>query len=341
MRFIARGARPEDLDDIYNLAHTFDLLNLPPDKKRIAKMIQWSQDSFRGEVEDDKGKYIFVVEDTKHQMTVGCSQIIGKHGTTENPSYSFEVLTTERFSQELGVGFVHRILRMKATTDGPTELGGLILTPNYRGRPEKVGKILSLMRLVYIGMFRKKFKRELYAEMAPPLVDNKRSDFWESLGRKFTGMSYQEANQLSLQDKKFISSLFPSEDIYVCLLNSKARLVIGKVGFETQPAYRLLKRLGFSYNNEVDPFDGGPHIAALCDEIPMIQNGSFYNKIKPISMERSHVLTQKGYFGFVRSGEFYGGYSPYEVDNEELRLPEEVCSTYDLTASDKLYVTAE
>ena len=335
MRFIVRGARTQDLDKIRRLAHQFPLLNLPPDRGEIAERIRVSQASFRGEMDLPKSRYIFVAEDTKNQLVVGCSQIVGKHGTPQNPAYSFKLHTKERFSRELDVGFVHRLLRMKVTTDGPTEMGGLILDPDYRRRPEGVGRLLSLIRFVYIGMFPERFEKKLYAEMAPPLTDNGRSDFWESIGRRFTGMSYKEADRLSRQDKKFISSLFPEDDIYLCLLDPRARLVLGRVGFQTQRAYSLLKKVGFTYNHEVDPFDGGPHLEVLCDEVPLIKNGASYK----LKLDQKVSLLQEGYFGMIRSGTFYGGYSSYFVEDNHVFLPEEACKTCHLSASDSVYVT--
>ena len=335
MRFIARGAKSEDLKGLYELAHQFPLLNLPPDKKVIEEKITISQSSFRGDLVGPNSQYIFVVEDIKNQLIVGCSQVIGKHGTRDNPAYSFEVHTKERFSKELDVGFVHRILRMKVTRDGPTEVGGLVLSLDYRRRPERVGRLLSLIRFVYIGMFKERFEKELYAQMAPPLTDDGRSDFWESLGRRFTGMSYQEADGLSRQDKEFISGLFPESDIYLCLLDARARLVLGRVGYQTQRAYRLLRELGFTYKNEVDPFDGGPHIGTLRDEMPMIKRGATYK----VKFDDKQAFTNEGYFGFMKSGDFYGGHSPYRVEGEDIYLPESVYSTYGLNDSESVYIT--
>ena len=335
MRFRVREAKPEDQEALFKLSTQFPLLSLSADQKEIEEKIEISRASFRGELEVSKSKYIFVVEDLKNHVTVGCSQIIGKHGTVKRPSYSFEVHKKERFSKELDVGFVHQFLRMKMTTDGPTELGGLILNLDYRRRPEGVGKLLSLIRFVYIGMFREKFEKELYAEMAPPLTEEGRSDFWEALGRRFTGMSYTEADRLSRQDKEFISSLFPEDDIYLCLLDPKARLVMGRVGYQTQRAYYLLRKLGFSYKYEVDPFDGGPHIGILRDEMSIIKKGSTYK----LKLNGKFPLTKNGYFGFIRSGSFYGGHAAFHIEGEDLYLSEDVGKAYELSEDDSIYIT--
>ena len=72
-------------------------------------------------------------------------------------------------------------------------------------------------------------------------------------------LSYREADHLSRRQKEFIETLFPSYPIYVSLLSPEAQGVIGQVGEGSRPAAHLLSKLGFKFENRVDPFDGGPH----------------------------------------------------------------------------------
>ena len=99
MRFIIRGVRSEDEGTLFQLAQQFPLLNLPSDKKAIQEKIEISRASFQGALEKTKSLYLFVAEDLKNNSIVGCSQIIGKHGTPENPTYSFQIHKKERFSK--------------------------------------------------------------------------------------------------------------------------------------------------------------------------------------------------------------------------------------------------
>ena len=271
MNFIVRAAQESDLNDLYDLARQFSLLNLPAEKKTISNQIEKSQDSFANKLPIEKARYLFVLEDLENKWVIGSSQIKAKHGTQELPTYSFQILKKERFSRSLGVGFIHQILRLKINQDGPTEIGGLVVDKGYRRRPEKVGRLMSLSRFMYIAHQPKQFSHELHSEMAPPLTEEGRSEFWEALGRRFTGMPYQEADLLSHQNKEFIHSLFPEEDIYLCLLDSKARLVLGQVGPDTRPALHLLEKIGFKQKDEVDPFDGGPHLGATTAEVKPIK----------------------------------------------------------------------
>lgn len=335
MNFIVRGANLDDLNNLLPLARQFSLLNLPADKKIISEKINLSLESFRGERPKEEAKYVLVVEDVENKFIAGSAQIVAKHGIPGEPSYSFEIHKKERFSRDLGVGFIHQILRLKINEDGPTEIGGLVVDHSYRSRPEKVGKLVSLLRFLYIGMYPDQFEDTLYAQMAPPLTEENRSEFWESLGRRFTGMPYQEADLLSQKNKEFISSLFPEEDIYLCLLDAKARLVLGRVAQETQPALHLLESIGFAYMNEVDPFDGGPHLSAKTKNITLIKNAGFYK----VSAERPGQFMEQGLISIVRDNIFRGGHSSCAVMGSDILLPEKTMQVMELSPGEQIYFT--
>ena len=190
MNFLVRPVKMEDKDRLLGLARQFSLFNLPNNEKKISEKIDLSLQSFAGKVSKEESNYVFVCEDIENNWVVGSSQIKSKHGSEKNPTYSFKLSKKEMFSKSLGVGFIHQVLKLKVTTEGPTELGGLVVHRDYRSRPEKVGKLTSLSRFVYIAKNPGLFNKELHSEMAPPLTKEGRNEFWESLGRRFTGMPY-------------------------------------------------------------------------------------------------------------------------------------------------------
>jgi arginine N-succinyltransferase len=108
------------------------------------------------------------------------------------------------------------------------------------------------------------------SELMPPLEPNGTSLLWESLGRQFTGLSYQEADRLSQTNKEFIRALFPQDPLYATLLPPHVQELIGKVGPETQSVERMLREIGFAYAHRIDPFDGGPHFHARTDDITLV-----------------------------------------------------------------------
>lgn len=311
MSFIVRSIRETDYEDLMALAKQFTLLNLPADPKVLKQKIKNSIQSFAGKLKKEQAEYLFVLEDLEAERVVGTCLILAKHGTEKYPHYFFKIFEKRRQSPNLGVGFIHSVLRLGETTDGPTEIGGLLLDRGYRRRPEKLGRLLSLSRFVYMGLHPNSFEEDVLCELSPPLTDEGRSEFWEALGRRFTGMNYQEADRVSQQHKGFIKTLFPEEDIYLCLLDSSARLVIGEVAEETRGARHLLEKIGFVYKKEVDPFDGGPHFGSRLKEISVIKKG----KMLKVS-EGGKKLTKEALLGFEENGQYYCAHTFVEVEKE-------------------------
>jgi arginine N-succinyltransferase len=163
------------------------------------------------------------------------------------------------------------VLRIGFSYDGPTELGGLVVAPAHRGAPERFGQLISYVRFPFIAAHPALFREELLAELLPPLEPDGTSRLWEAFGRRFTGLSYAEADLLSSENKSFVRDLFPSGMIYASLLSPEAQAVIGKVGAQTRGVERMLRRIGFRYAKRIDPFDGGPHFVAQREEVSLIR----------------------------------------------------------------------
>ena len=197
--------------------------------------------------------------------------IFGQLGRKDAPYIYLDVIDEERYSETLDKHFKHTTLSIGYSYNGPTEIGGLILAPDYRKAAERLGQFVSYVRFLYIRMHRELFRDEVLAELLPPLEPDGTSHLWDAVGHKFTGLSYAEADRLSKQNKEFIRGLFPEGPIYATLLSSKSQEVIGKVGVQTRGVEKMLRRIGFRYAERVDPFDGGPHFSAPTDEITLVQ----------------------------------------------------------------------
>src|SRR5687768_1015017 len=122
MSFFIRSARHDDVVQLVELAKQFALLNLPGDRSVLSKKIDRSVQSFAGELPKDQAEYLFVLEDTEESTIVGSSLIIAKHGNEVAPHCYFKVLKRDHFSQNLGIGFIHQVLRFQLDTEGPTEI---------------------------------------------------------------------------------------------------------------------------------------------------------------------------------------------------------------------------
>jgi arginine N-succinyltransferase len=267
---ILRPVDRSDLDAIVELARLLDSMNLPADEQFIAERIELSLASFAGQLDDRREAiYVFALEDTERGRCVGTSSIIAKHGRPGMPYFWLAVTTEERRSSELGRRFVHRKLELKSTEDGPTEIGGIIVDPAYRGHPGKCGKALSIVRFAYVSLHPDHFEREVIAEMLSPFDGPGRNRLWDAFGAKFTGLSYREADRLSARSKQFIADLFPRDPVYVTLFPEDVQAVIGES--TATAAIRILEKVGFHPLNQVDPFDGGPYLGAARDAIRSVR----------------------------------------------------------------------
>ena len=263
----------DDLDDLFDLSGKVSFINLPHDKEIIRNKIACSLQSFKSPLQDlDKNYYFFVLVDLDTNKVVGVSMIHAQHGTEQEPHFFLKVSQEHKYSKTINTGFVHGTLKLGLDSDGPTEIGGLVLHPDYRGNGQKLGKQISFVRFLYMATHPERFKEDVHSELMPPLDKDGRSALWEAIGRRFMNMDYQEADVLSRSNKEFILSLFPSENIYMTLLPVEARNAIGKVGNDTKPVKKMLKSIGFHYTHEVDPFDGGPHYRCKLKEILPIKN---------------------------------------------------------------------
>jgi arginine N-succinyltransferase len=157
-------------------------------------------------------------------------------------------------------------------------------------------------------MHREAFRDELLAELLPPLEPDGTSHLWNAVGRKFTEMTYAEADRLSKKNKEFIKGLFPEGAIYASLLPADAQDVIGRVGAQTKGVERMLRRIGFRYAWRVDPFDGGPHFTAPTDDVTLVQQsfrGRLLRRIDPAAAAavktRALVATESNEPPFFRA----------------------------------------
>jgi arginine N-succinyltransferase len=269
--FLIRDVTADDLDGLLEVAAYLDSVNLPNDRDRLRAIIAASEESFAGHRDIADRRFVFVLVDLTSGRLVGTSMIFAQHGSRRAPHVFFDVLDEERYSQTLDLHVTHRVLRIGYNYKGLTEIGGLVVRPEWRGHVAQLGKLLFHVRFMYIALHRTMFCDEVLSELMPPLQPDGTSLLWEALGRKFTGLSYQDADRLSHENKEFIRALFPEEPIYATLLPLEVQAAIGKVGPDTKGVEKMLRRVGFTYAHRIDPFDGGPHFHAHIDDVTSIR----------------------------------------------------------------------
>jgi arginine N-succinyltransferase len=265
--FGLRPAERRDLDALVELARFLDSPNLPADPAFLSERLERSELAFAAPgPPSPEREYQFALEDAAGRV-VGTSAILAKHGTPDMPHTFLRVGREARRSRTAGVVAEHVTLRLGNCADGPSELGALVLHPDARGKPGSPGKLLSWGRFAFIALYRASFESHVLAEMRAALGPEGRSAFWEAFGRRFTGMSYEEADRRSARDKQFILDLFPDTTFYASLLSESVAAQLGKVHPESLPAVELLERAGLRWIGEIDPFDAGPFYGGATDDV--------------------------------------------------------------------------
>jgi arginine N-succinyltransferase len=340
--YIIRDACIKDINDIYFLSKFLNTVNLPAHKNELEQVILNSEKSFSlQEKESIKRAFLFALSDPNDRV-IGTSQIFAKHGTLQSPHLYFQVDLNERYSKTLKKYFRHRTLRLYQSFDGPTEIGSLVLHKNYRSTPQKLGRNLSYVRFLFMAMRKDFFSHRILAELLPPLGPNFESALWEGVGRKFTGLDYYEADMLSRKNKEFITTLFPTQEIYVSLLPNNAQEVIGQVGRHSKGAGHLLSKIGFSYSHRVDPFDGGPYFEADQDNVSLIK-ATIHGRAKIITdfFEKQVSIGLCGrYLPKMPSGSrFRAIVSPYcNVKDHQIGLPSFTLSSLQINEDEEVSV---
>ncbi len=333
--YLLRPARPDDLAQILELARFLDSLNLPADESFLADRLARSERAFSqpGPPSHEREYQFVLVDET--ERAVGTCAILSKHGTPEWPHLYLRVSKEERHAKSAQIKMQHLTLQLEADTNGPSELGALVLHPDARGKPGWPGKLLSWGRFVYMALHAACFEDRVMAEMRATLDPEGRNAFWDAFGKRFTGMSYAEADRRSAVDKNFILELFPSTPFYATLLEEEVALELGQVHPETRGALHLLEQAGLHWIGEIDPFDAGPFFgAALSEVIPVreTRHVRVSREAPPRDADPCIVSSQDG-------GGFRAVATRAALDNDQVRLSKDARERLDASPGDELAVT--
>jgi len=268
---VLRPIHPDDLDQLMNLVTLtgFGLTTLPRDAELLRDRIIESQVSFERMTKRPRGEtYLFVMEDLRTGKVIGTCGIVSKVGGFE-PFYAYRVETSVHESEMLSVRKEIQKLQLVKDHNGPSEIGSLFLSPDYRRHNN--GRLLSLGRFLFMAEHLQRFDPVVIAEMRGVIDDRGHSPFWDAIGKHFFDIDFPKADYLSMVNKKFIADLMPTHPIYVPLLPPEAQAVIGKVHEQTSPALKMLQDEGFHFTGEIDIFEGGPVVSCQRDQIRTIR----------------------------------------------------------------------
>ena len=261
-----RNAHPSDLEAIFALARASGpgMTTLKADRGALAARLALVADSFAGRVAPTAADYLFVLEDGESGQVCGVSAIKAAVGL-DTPFYSYRVGA----AVHAGHSSPETALYLSHDLAGAAELCSLYLHPDYRKGVN--GRLLSKSRLLFIAQFRHLFPATIFAEMRGYQTEDGLSPFWESVGRHFFRMDFQDADdRCGAGERLFIDQLMPRLPLYTRLLAADARDAIGRTHTATTPARRLLEQEGLRFDGYVDIFDGGPVLQAQVDTLKVI-----------------------------------------------------------------------
>ncbi len=269
---IVRPIRESDLPSLFELSKKTGkgLTTLQSDEAFLLKRIQLSEHAFKNCHEYGEGSFLFALVDCKEDKIVGISGIESALGLLD-PWYNYRVGSEVHASRELNLYHKSDILFLSNDMTGKSEICSLFLDPEYRKNAN--GHILSKSRFLFMSEFSHLFAEDVIAEMRGQCDLDGVSPFWESLGKHFFNMPFDEADFLTgTGNKTFIAELMPKFPIYTSFLDPAAQAVIGEVHADTKPARAILEKEGFEYRGYIDIFDGGPALQAKVNEVRAVRD---------------------------------------------------------------------
>ncbi len=310
MTFIIRAAGRKDLQPLYEMAKLTGggFTNLPPDRTALkAKLERSAQALARDDEALADELFVIVLENDATGDVRGTAQMFTQVGQSW-PFYSYRMTTLTQHSQELQRSVRAELLSLTTDLEGSSEVGGLFLHPAERAGG--LGLLLARSRYLFIAMHRPRFSDRILAELRGIIDERGGSPFWDAIGGKFFGMTFQEADYFNaIHGNQFIADLMPKHPVYIAMLDDSARRVIGLPHPNGRAAMRMLENEGYSAQGYIDIFDGGPTMTAQTDQVASIRNAR-HAPMTGLCDSGEPVLAATGHLGDFRC--CFGEVTPVE-----------------------------
>ena len=271
MSFVIRPATTDDLQHLYEMAKLTGggFTNLPPDRKSLAAKLDASEAAFSRKGNDILAEtFVLVLENVETGDVRGTCQLFTAVGQ-QHPFYSYRISTLTQYSKELDRSVTAELLSLVNDLGGTSEVGGLFLHPGERAGG--LGLLLARSRYLFIASHRQRFGPRVLAELRGIIDERGGSPFWDAIGGRFFGMSFQDADEFNaIHGNQFIADLMPKHPVYIAMLDDDAREVIGLPHPTGRAAMRMLENENFHYEGYVDIFDGGPTMLAKTDKVKSV-----------------------------------------------------------------------
>lgn len=273
---ILRPLVSRDLETLSYIAKTVGtgFTSIPDNQAYLEQKVERVIASFQGTIEPKARLYLFVLEDIRQKKFAGLCGIEAMIGYGV-PFYNYKISTITQVCESLKKYIDHEIIQIVNDFQESSELVSLFLDPAYRG--QRRGELLSRSRFLFIAQFPQLFSNTVVAEIRGISDTEGQTPFWDQLGRPFFDMAFREADFLTtVGGKQFISDLMPRYPIFLDLLSTETKTVIGQPHPDAMRAKKLLENEGLAYDGYIDIFDGGPLIGAKTDNIFTISHSFAY-----------------------------------------------------------------
>jgi len=335
---IVRPARADDLDSFIDLARSagpgFTSLAVPDSdlKTRLDKSVK----SFAAQI-DKPGDHIYLLmlEDTATGEIVGVSAIKAMVGINK-PFFSFKLLKIAQSSSVANRHFDMSVILLVNEYSGTSEVGTLFVKSKMRGTG--AGRLISQARYMLIATAPERIADTIISELRGRVDEHGHSPFWESLGRKFFKMDFNEADEITAQsDNQFITDLMPKYPIYLDLLTDEAQAAVGRAHPDGVGARRLLEAEGFRFDGYVDIFDAGPTMAAPRDQIRTVKD----SHVLPIFAPKNLKPTHRALLSNENIRDFRAVFAEVSFENDTVHVGQDAMKALRLKDGEKARVLAK
>lgn len=267
---IVRPITPNDLPAFEEFAFrsTTGIINLPKDHQLLYERIRDSVMTFAETNRDPyRHMYVFVMEDLETGQLGGTSAIRARTGGIE-PIYFYKIIDIPSRGDNPRIP-VQKAIQGASEEEGPSNICALYLIPEFR--KGGLGRLMSLSRFLFMASHPQHFTETVTSELRGVIDESGRSPFWDAIGKHFFEAELPETFNLLMQGKQFIADFLPQYPIYINVIPFEAQKAIGAVKSSTQPALKMLLDEGFTLQQTIDVFDGGPNVIANLKEIRTIK----------------------------------------------------------------------
>lgn len=270
-----RPIRESDFEAVHALAEKSGggMTNLPSDRAALKARIFHAVESFEKNARTPGGEIYTMVLEADGRV-IGLSAVFSAIGLRSG-FINYRINREFYSSAELGKHIVRRVLIPTHDFTGAAEVGSLFLSPDIRGGG--YGKLLARARYMFIAQRPEAVAERVCAELRGWRAPDGGQPFWNAVGRHFFEMDFEEADaHNSAHGNQFIEDMMPRYPIYAALLPEDARRCLGRPHDSAAPAYKMLLGEGFTYNNYIDIFDGGPLVDTQTANIRTIRESRVF-----------------------------------------------------------------